>query len=119
MAISGKAIELVSASFVTDIFYVLRRAFKDREVALQKLKDIRTVIGILPVTGAEIDRAIDRHWRDFEDAVQYSVAESNGVDYIISRDAGEFEENAIPCCSPREFLEKTASGEIMPDQTRN
>ena len=44
LAISRKAIELVSASSVTDIFYVLHRAFKDREVALEKLKDIRTVI---------------------------------------------------------------------------
>ena len=34
LAISRKAIELVSASSVTDIFYVLRRVFKDREVAL-------------------------------------------------------------------------------------
>ena len=79
LAITRKAIELVSASSVTDIFYVLRRAFQDREVALEKLKDIRTVIGILPVTETDIDHAINRHWRDFEDAVQYSVAESNGV----------------------------------------
>ena len=101
-----------SPSSVTDIFYVLRSAFKDREVALQKLKDIRTVIGILPVTEADIDRAINRHWRDFEDAVQYSVAESNGIDYIISRDAKSFEETAIPCYSPTEFIESIATGKI-------
>ena len=59
LAITRKAIELVSASSVTDIFYVLRRAFQDREVALEKLKDIRTVIGILPVTETDIDHAIN------------------------------------------------------------
>ena len=45
LAIQQKAIELVSASAITDIFYVLRRAFQDREVALEKLKDLRKVIG--------------------------------------------------------------------------
>ena len=104
LAINRKAIELVSASSITDIFYVLRRAFQDREIALEKLKDIRSVIGILPVTEADIDQAIKRHWRDFEDAVQYSVAESNGVDYIITRDVKGFEENAIPCYTPNDFL---------------
>ena len=113
LAISRKAIELVSASSITDIFYVLRRAFQNREVALEKLKDIRKVIGILPVTETDIDRAISRHWRDFEDAVQYSVAESNGVDYIITRDIKGFEEKAIPCYPPNEFLELIAEGEII------
>ena len=72
-----------------------------------------TVIGILPVTETDIDHAINRHWRDFEDAVQYSVAESNGVDYIISRDVNGFEETSIPCYSPTGFLRMIQTGEII------
>ena len=36
----------------------------------------------------------------FEDAVQYMGAESNGVDCIITRNKGDFEEDKIPCYSP-------------------
>ena len=45
-----------------------------------------------------------------EDAVQYTVAEANGVDCIITRNKGDFEEDAIPCYSPQEFLEKYQKG---------
>ena len=53
-----------------------------------------------------IDNALQSEWKDFEDAVQYTVAESNGVDCIITRNKADFEENEIPCYSPQEFLEK-------------
>ena len=49
-------------------------------------------------------RSEGKDW-DYEDAVQYTVAESNGVDCIITRDKDGFEENVIPCYSPQEFLE--------------
>ena len=37
--------------------------------------------------------------------MQYTVAGSNGVDCIITRNKGDFKEDAIPCHSPQEFLE--------------
>ena len=39
-----------------------------------------------------------------------TVAESNGVDCIITRNKDDFEENEIPCYSPQEFLEKYSDG---------
>ena len=63
-------------------------------------------ISILSVTEKDIDTAFARDWKDFEDAVQYTVAEANGVDCIITRNKGDFEEDQIPCYSPREFVEK-------------
>ena len=41
-----------------------------------------------------------------EDAVQYTVAEANGVYCIISRNTKDFEEKTIPCYNPQEFLKK-------------
>ena len=60
----------------------------------------------MAVTEKDIDTAFSRDWKDFEDAVQYTVAENNGVDCIITRNKKDFEENKIPCYSPAEFLEK-------------
>lgn len=71
---------LVSSSAITDILYVLRRAVKDRNLVREKYESFRKKISILPVTEKDIDTAFARDWKDFEDAVQYTVAESNGVD---------------------------------------
>ena len=58
------------------------------------------------MTGEDIDKAFNRNWKDFEDAVQYTVAESNGVDCIITRNKKDFEEDAITILTPGEFIEK-------------
>ena len=110
LAAERKDIKLVSSSAITDILYVLRRAVKDRELVREKYDGFRKKISILSVTEKDIDTAFARDWNDFEDAVQYTVAESNGVDCIITRNKDDFEEDAIPCYTPQEFLEKFAKG---------
>ncbi|MBR6029888.1 MAG: hypothetical protein IKP40_12460 [Clostridia bacterium] len=79
---------------------------------LIKLKDLRRYLHVLPVTEQDIDKAIERNWHDFEDAVQYTVAETNAVDFILSRNARDYEEDRIPCLSPAAFLDKLAKGDI-------
>lgn len=71
----------------------------------RKYESFRRRISILPVTERDIDMAFARDWKDFEDAVQYTVAESNGVDCIVTRNKADFEENQIPCYDPHEFVE--------------
>lgn len=99
-------IKLVSSSGITDIIYVLRRAVKDRDILKRKFESFRKRISILSVTEADIDKAFSRDWKDFEDAVQYTVAESNNVDCIITRNQKDYEEDRIPIYTPQEFIEK-------------
>lgn len=105
LAARRKDIKLVSSSAITDILYVLRRAVKDREAVRRKYESFRKKISILSVTERDIDTAFARNWRDFEDAVQYTVAESNGVDCIVTRNKKDVEEDRIPIYSPTEFVE--------------
>ena len=97
-------VEFVSSTSATDIFYVLKRAFHDREVAYDKFEQVRKIISILPVTESDIDKALARKWKDFEDAVQYTVAESNNVDVIVTRNVKDFEETSITSLTPTEFV---------------
>ena len=110
LAAKRKDIKLVSSSAITDILYVLRRAVKDRQLVREKYESFRKKISILSVTEKDIDTAFARDWKDFEDAVQYTVAESNGVDCIITRNKDNFEEDAIPCYTPQEFIGKYTEG---------
>ena len=108
LAAKRKDIKLVSSSAITDFLYVLRRAVKDRELVRRKYESFRKKISILSVTEKDIDTAFARDWKGFEDAVQYTVAESNGVDCIITRNKSDFEEDKIPSYCPQEFLLKFA-----------
>ena len=104
MAASYDNIEYVSSSAITDIFYMLRKDLKDSFITQDKIADLLTVIHVLKVTDDEIATALALRWKDFEDAVQYSVALTNNVDYIISRNAKDFELRDIPVYTPGEFL---------------
>ena len=105
MAASYDNIEYVSSSAITDIFYMLRKDLKDSYLTQDKIADLISVIHVLKVTDEEIATALALRWKDFEDAVQYSVALTNNVDYIISRNARDFELRDIPVYTPGEFIE--------------
>ncbi len=105
LALDDKAIELVSASAITDIYYILKRDDKDNNSVRERFASFRRYIHILPVTEENIDKAFSRNWKDFEDAVQYTVAEANDVDYIITRNVKDFEETEVPSMTPKDFIQ--------------
>lgn len=96
--------EFVSSSAITDVFYHIRKELHDSYAAQEKVRDLMKIITILDVTQRDITRALDFHWKDFEDAVQYAVALSHNVDIIITRNTKDFEGNEIPVMTPGDFL---------------
>ena len=93
----------VSASAVTDIFYIIHK-HKGKDAAISLLKQILLSVDIATVSGAEIRRAIALDWNDFEDAVQYAVGESLAVDYVVTRNAADFNSAGLRVVSPEELL---------------
>ena len=94
----------VSASSITDIYYIARRELKDKELVIQLIKDILKFIKIATVSEDEINKALELEWSDFEDAVQYSTALLNQMDYIITRNAKDFKSSEVPAISPEDFF---------------
>ena len=94
----------VSASAVTDIYYVAYRNLKDRAKVIELLSETLKVVKILSVTAEDIQRAFNLDWKDFEDAVQYSVALSNGIDAIITRNMKGFSQAEVKICTPEEII---------------
>lgn len=54
--------------------------------------------------------AYKMHWKDFEDAVQMSVAELDDMDAVITVNKKDFEEARVPVMTPREFCESYSRG---------
>jgi predicted nucleic acid-binding protein len=100
----------LSASSVTDIYYIIRRERKSKEIAITSLKRALGSLSVAAVRGDEIRRAIALDWDDFEDAVQYAVGESIGIDYVVTRDSAGFTGTAVPVVSPAVFLALISGG---------
>lgn len=95
----------VSASAITDIYYIIQKAYKDRQKAIDLIKRILEVVSIAAITENNIHQALDLEWSDFEDSVQYVVGESIPADYIITRNTDDFTNSAIKVVTPEQFLD--------------
>ena len=102
--------EFISASAVTDILYILQKELKDSFQAQEKISALCAIVSVMEVARKDIERALRLHWKDFEDALQYAVAETNQADYILTRNGDDFEDKKIPVFSPEEFLELFGNG---------
>ena len=103
--ISYKKIEgYISASAVTDIFYLLQKAKGSVEATNYILK-LMQIIEVLGVDKQTIINALLLDWADFEDAVQAQVAIENEMDVIITRNTKDFKKmKKIKVLTPKEFI---------------
>ena len=102
----GLVIGYVSASAITDIFYIVSKHFKSKTNAKNQLKNhLLNYMNIAYVDGEMIKNALNIEWDDFEDALQYCVGESIAVDYIITRNQKDFSKGIISVLSPEELID--------------
>jgi predicted nucleic acid-binding protein len=94
----------ISASSITDIFYIANKAIKDNEIVYQAIERLAALFFIVPVVESTITDALALRWKDFEDAVQFVVGEGLSVDYIVTRNTQDFSSGNIPAVTPEQFL---------------
>ncbi len=102
-AFEQKIIAYISASAVTDIYYLVQRA-KDKTTALNFIRDILQFIQIAGVDKDIILVALQSGINDFEDAVQNAAAENAGIKYIITRNVKDFSKSDIQIILPDKFV---------------
>ena len=94
----------VSASAVTDIYYIAHKELKSKDTAITLLENLLKTFRIAAVSEASIHEALDLRWSDFEDCVQYTAGKSIDVDYIITRNKKDFEKGEIDTLSTDELI---------------
>lgn len=104
LSILDEVTELVSASSITDIFYISNKQF-GRNDAITKMKDILILTQIAKVDNNIINNAMNDDWKDFEDSVQYYTALAESCDYIITSNKQDYCKSSIPVYTPNEFIE--------------
>jgi len=94
----------LSAASITDIFYFVRKQRRNSEDVYRMMDKLTTLFSVAPVSEKTIADALALRWKDFEDAVQYMAATESGVDYIVTRNAADYEMSGVPCMSPADFI---------------
>ena len=101
LGLSKSGIEIyISASTITDLYYIIKRELKSKEKSMLLLKNLILNVDIAAVSGFEIRKAIDLDWGDFEDAVQFAAGESIAVDYLVTRNTSDFTTASMPVVTP-------------------
>ena len=96
--------EYVSASAITDIYYLAYRQLRDKSMVKKLMKELLTIVSVASVSEQEIENALSLEWNDFEDSVQYSVAYLQEMDGIVTRNPGDYKEAKIKVWKPEELL---------------
>jgi len=93
----------ISASTVTDIYYISRKV-KGHLESIAFLKDLVEIIDVVGIDKTIILSALHSGIGDFEDAIQVFAAEVNGIDVIITRNKKDFKDVSMEIQTPSEFL---------------
>jgi predicted nucleic acid-binding protein len=101
---TGQVIGYVTATTLTDIFYISRKHTRSVGQARQAVSETLTVMVVCPIDRAVLESAFNSDLVDFEDAVQIFSAVSQGLDGILTRDNKGFLSSPIPVLSIQALL---------------
>jgi predicted nucleic acid-binding protein len=103
---SNQIVGYVTATTLTDIFYISRKHTRSVEQARQAVSETLTVMLICPVNRAILESAFNSGLVDFEDAVQIFCAIAQGLGGITTRDTKGFLSSPIPVLSVQNLLQQ-------------
>lgn len=95
----------VSASCVTDLYYLLRKTLKSTEKSKEVLSKLLCIVHVLDVTQADCINAMASHVTDFEDAVIEQVAKRHEIEAIVTRNTKDYANASVKCLMPAQLLE--------------
>lgn len=104
LAEQGEIDAILGATSLTTAYYILRRS-EGNQAAHEHLAALLGVFQIASVNRSILLRAVQRKWRDFEDAVLHELALAAGADAIITRNVTDFKKSQVQIYSPERFIE--------------
>lgn len=96
----------ISASCITDIFYLVREYRHSNELAYQAVGKILEIVKVCGVTNSDVLTAYQTKAKDFEDCLLAACAKSMHCDCIVTRNKKDFEGFGILLLEPGELLER-------------
>ena len=83
--------------------YIIGKYVGRREAELL-VKEVSSLVGLLPIDPEDIKKNLGAEHPDFEDSLQIAAAQAWGADVIVTRDTEGFVNSPIKVLTPAEFL---------------
>ncbi|MGH9754957.1 MAG: type II toxin-antitoxin system VapC family toxin [Blastocatellia bacterium] len=99
----GKILGCLTASTLTDIFYIARKQ-KGVDVARDAVRLCLDTFAICAVDRIALEHAAALPGNDFEDNLQIACATLAELDGIVTRDKDGFRDSPIPAFSPTDLI---------------
>lgn len=95
----------VAAHSITNLWYILRKTHSDEE-RRNYLLSLFEIFDVVSIDKNRLVAALENsNFKDFEDCLQDECACAINADYIITRNAKDFESSMVKALTPEEFLE--------------
>ena len=95
----------VAAHSITNLWYILRKTHSDEE-RRNYLLSLFELFDVVSMDKNRLVAALEKSdFKDFEDCLQDECAYAINADYIITRNAKDFESSMVKALTPEEFLE--------------
>jgi predicted nucleic acid-binding protein len=88
---------------ITNIYYISAK-LRNKRIALESIKKILSLLNIASVDEKTILLAAASEFSDFEDAIQYYAAKSQGIHYFITRNKSHYRIADITVCTAEEYI---------------
>ncbi len=93
-----------SSLCVNNVHYIIKKVIGDVK-AREVISELLDIIEVLGVTKVDILNALKSSFKDFEDAIQHSVAvNENSIKSIITRNTKDYKRSKISVFSPDIFI---------------
>ena len=101
----------ITASSVTDIYYLIRKHLHDTEQAKSAIAKLFELFYILDSTAEDCREALLLDMKDYEDSVVCCCAKRNRMEYIITRNIKDYKNSKVQAMLPDEFIKMVTSYE--------
>ena len=93
----------ISALTFANLVYVMRKEL-DAEQIQDVLQKLRLIFHFADFSAADMEKAAEMKWDDYEDAIQAAIAERIAADCIVTRNVRDFRQSRIIAFTPGELL---------------
>ena len=95
----------ISALSIPNIVYIMRKEL-DGERIKEILASITSIFKVVDLKGADLIKAADMDFSDYEDALQSACASRIKANFIITRNIKDFKNSPVPAIKPSELFDR-------------
>ena len=93
----------ISALTFANLVYVMRKEL-DAEQVHDVLKKLQLIFRFADFSAADMEKAAEMKWDDYEDAIQAATAERITADFIVTRNVRDFKQSKVIAFTPAELI---------------